>query len=55
MAQKIMLSLAVFFCWTFALKAEEYKLSSPDKKLEVKLRVEGRTAVSYTHLTLPTN
>ena len=43
MAQKIMLSLAVFFCWTFALKAEEYKLSSPDKKLEVKLRVEGRT------------
>ena len=22
MAQKIMLSLAVFFCWTFALKAE---------------------------------
>ena len=23
MAQKIMLSLAVFFCWTFALKAEE--------------------------------
>ena len=38
-----MLSLAVFFCWTFALKAEEYKLSSPDKKLEVKLRVEGRT------------
>lgn len=43
MAQKIMLSLAVFFCWTFVLKAEEYKLSSPDKKLEVKLRVEGRT------------
>ena len=43
MAQKIMLSLAVFFCWTFALKAEEYKLSSPDKRLEVKLRVEGRT------------
>ena len=43
MAQKIMLSLAVFFCWAFALKAEEYKLSSPDKKLEVKLRVEGRT------------
>ena len=41
MAQKIMLSLAVFFCWTFALRAEEYKLSSPDKKLEVKLRVEG--------------
>ena len=43
MTKKIILSLIVLFCLSGVLRAEEYGVFSPDKKLEVRLRVDGQT------------
>ena len=43
MTNKIILSLVLLFSLGFVLRAEEHGVSSPDGKLEVKLRIDGRT------------
>lgn len=43
MTNKIILSLVLLFSLGFVLRAEEYDVSSPDRKLDVKLRIDGRT------------
>lgn len=43
MNQKFIFSLCMFFCFSFALEAKEYEMSSPNGKLKVKVQVENGT------------
>ncbi|MCD8318968.1 MAG: glycoside hydrolase family 97 catalytic domain-containing protein [Paraprevotella sp.] len=43
MNRKLILSLGIFFCLAFSLKAKLYETSSPDGKLKVKLQTDGQT------------